>query len=156
MGLPISVFMLVWALSLPWAGAWSDRVGRRKAFLYGALITGIGLFLSGTAQTLIDLMIWRSLTAIGYAIVFITSQAYINENTKPEQRTQGMAVFLSGFFAGSLCGAAIGGILADRIGYSQTLFVSGFIALIAAFFAHKFVIDGAIFPWSPRNQSEDI
>lgn len=141
MGLPISIFMLVWALSLPAAGAWSDRVGRRKAFLYGALITGLGLFLSGTAQTLIDLIIWRCLAAIGYSVVFITSQAYINENTKPELRTQGMAVFLSAFFAGSLCGAAIGGILADRIGYQQTLFVSAFISLVAAFFAYKFVID---------------
>lgn len=140
-GLPISIFMLVWAISLPWAGAWSDRVGRRKAFIYGALITGIGLFLNGTSQTLLQLMVWRSLTAIGYSIVFITCQAYINENSRPELKTQGMAVFLSGFFAGSLCGAAIGGILADRIGYQQTLFLSGFISLIAAAFAYRFISD---------------
>lgn len=138
-GLPISVFMLIWALSLPSAGVWSDRVGRRRSFLVGSVITCVGLVLSGTAQGILDLLLWRSITAVGYGIVFITAQGYITDNTTPQHRTKGMAMFLAGFFAGSLCGAAIGGILAERVGFRPTFFLSAFLSIASALFVYKFM-----------------
>lgn len=140
-GLPISVFMLIWALSLPSAGGWSDRVGRRKSFLIGALITTVGLVLTGFSQTMYDLLLWRSLTAVGYGIVFITCQGYITDHTTSKNRTQGMAMFLAGFFSGSLCGAATGGILADHVGYQMTFILSGALSLAAAIFVLRFIHD---------------
>lgn len=138
-GLPISVFMLVWALSLPSAGGWSDRVGRRRSFMIGAVITTIGLVLTGLSQTMYDLLLWRSITAVGYGIVFITCQGYITDHTHAGNRTRGMAMFLAGFFSGSLCGAAIGGILADHVGYQMTFFLSGGLSMAAAVFVYRFI-----------------
>lgn len=140
-GLPISIFMLVWALSLPSAGSWSDRVGRRKPFLVGAMITAVGLVLTGMAHGLYDLLVWRSITALGYGIVFITCQGYVTDHSGPKNRARGMAMFLAGFFSGSLCGAAIGGILAERIGYSMTFFLSAVLAVAAAVFVARFIED---------------
>ncbi|MDC8758305.1 MFS transporter [Janthinobacterium fluminis] len=138
-GLPISLFMLTWALSMPWAGMWCDRVGHRTAFIVGAGITTLGLALTACAQTLYDLLLWRSLTALGYGLVFITAQSYISNNTPPAQRTKGMAIFLSSFFAGSLSGSAIGGILADRLGYHWTILLSALLSLISAIFVFRFL-----------------
>jgi len=138
-GLPISIFMLIWALSLPSAGGWSDRVGRRKSFLVGAVITTIGLVLTGLSQSLYDLLLWRCITAVGYGIVFITCQGYITDHTNAKNRTRGMAMFLAGFFSGSLCGAAIGGILANHIGYNLTFILSGLLSLAAAAFVARFI-----------------
>ena len=147
-GLPISVFMLVWALSLPAAGGWSDRVGRRKSFLIGAMITTVGLVLTGFSETIYELLLWRSLTAVGYGIVFITCQGYITDHTDASNRTRGMAMFLAGFFSGSLCGAAIGGILAAHVGYQTTFILSGVLSLAAAVFVMRFLHeheeDGAV------------
>jgi predicted MFS family arabinose efflux permease len=140
-GLPISIFMLSWAISLPLGGVWSERIGRRKPFLTGALITAVGLVLTGLARTVYDLLLWRSVTAVGYGIVYITCQGYITDNTTAENRTRGMAMFLSGFFSGSLCGAAIGGILADRIGFRPTFFVSAGFTVVSAFFVFHFLQD---------------
>lgn len=138
-GLPISIFMFTWALSMPWAGMWSDRVGHRKAFVVGAAVTTAGLVLTALAQSLFDLLLWRSLTALGYGLVFITAQGYVTANTPPAQRTRGMAVFLSSFFAGSLSGSAIGGILADRLGYSPTILLSALLSAAAAVFIVRFL-----------------
>jgi len=137
-GLPISVFMLVWALSLPVAGQWSDSVGRKKAFMVGALLTAVGLFLTAWCDNLWQLLAVRSITAVGYGVVFITAQGYVTDNTTPENRTRGMAMFLSGFFSGSLCGAAIGGILSDRIGFSATFILSAALSLASAIFVMQF------------------
>lgn len=141
-GLPISIFMFTWALSMPWAGTLSDRIGSRKAFLAGAAVTTAGLVLTACAQSLYDLLLWRSLTALGYGLVFITTQSYVTANTPPAQRTRGMAVFLSTFFAGSLAGSAIGGILADRLGHSTTILVSGVLSATAALFVLRFLHSG--------------
>ncbi len=141
-GLPISIFMFTWALSMPWAGTLSDRIGSRKAFLAGAAVTTAGLVLTACAQSLLDLLLWRSLTALGYGLVFITTQGYVTANTPPAQRTRGMAVFLSTFFAGSLAGSAIGGILADRLGHSTTILVSGLLSATAALFVLRFLRGG--------------
>jgi len=140
-GLPISIFMLIWALSLPFAGQWSDRAGRQRTFMVGACITSVGLILTGLANDMLQLLLWRSLTAVGYGIVFITAQGYVTDHTTPKDRTKGMALFLSGFFSGSLCGAAIGGVLSDRIGFQATFFISAILSLAAAVFVTRFLVD---------------
>jgi len=137
-GLPISVFMAIWALSLPFAGQWSDAVGRRRAFMVGSFITAVGLFSTGLATDLWFLLGARCFTAVGYGLVFITAQGFVTDNTQAHNRTKGMATFLSGFFSGSLCGAAIGGILSDRIGFSMTFFLSAILSLASAVFVAQF------------------
>ncbi len=136
--LPISAFMAIWALSLPMAGQWSDNVGRRKAFIIGALLTAVGLAASGFVDNFYHLLVVRCFTAVGYAIVFITAQGLVTDNTDSSNRTKGMATFLSGFFSGLLCGAAIGGILADRIGFDATFYLSAAMSLASALFVAQF------------------
>ncbi|MCW8332975.1 MFS transporter [Vibrio paucivorans] len=137
--LPISLFMLCWALSLPFAGYWSDKVGRRHSLMVGGIITGLGLFGTAITQSLEILLVTRAITAVGYGIVFISAQGYVSDTTNDNSRTKGMATFLSSFFSGSLCGAAIGGILADKLGYSATFIFAGLlafasVALVSVFF----------------------
>lgn len=139
LGLPISLFMFAWAMAMPWAGMWCDRLGYRRSFAIGAGVTTGGLLLTAASQTLVDLVLWRALTAVGYGLVFVTAQTYIANHTPPERRTKGMAVFLATFFAGSLSGAAIGGILADRIGYRPTFLLSAGLSLAAALFVLRFL-----------------
>ena len=143
-GLPITVFMLVWAVTMPYAGACCDRIGFRKAFGLGALITTLGLILTAFAESMLQLLLWRSLTAIGYGLVYVTTQAYITAHFPPAERTRGQALFLSTFFAGSLCGAAIGGILVDRLGFEKTFLLSGGLSAVASFYVLRFMSKTAV------------
>lgn len=136
--LPISLFMLCWAVSLPFAGYWSDKVGRRRSLMTGGLITCAGLITTAFVQSIELLLVARAFTAIGYGIVFISAQGYVSDTTNDSNRTKGMATFLSSFFSGSLCGAAIGGILAEKLGYSETFLLAGLLALFSVLLVRVF------------------
>jgi len=133
-GIPITVFMLVWAITMPFAGTWCDRIGYRLAFSIGAAMTTIGLFLTAYSTSLADLLLWRSITAVGYGIVYVTTQAYITVFVSAKEGTRGQAMFLTSFFTGSLSGAAIGGILVDRLGFAMTFLLSAGLSAIAALY----------------------
>ncbi|MCG7490048.1 MFS transporter [Vibrio sp. Of14-4] len=129
-GISISLFMACWALSLPFAGYWSDKVGRRKSLVAGGSVISVGLIATSASPNLEVLLLTRAITALGYGVVFISAQGYITDTTTSENRTKGMSTFFSAFFSGSLCGAAIGGILADKLGYTTTFALSSVLALI--------------------------
>ncbi|MBW2207781.1 MAG: MFS transporter [Deltaproteobacteria bacterium] len=140
-GLPISSFMLFIAIALPIGGALSDIVGRKKAFISGALLCGIGLLLTGMAQDVVSLILYRSLVGFGFGIVFMTSQTYIIDTTTTSNRAEGLAMFISAFYGGTLCGTAIGGMLADRIGYRAIFFVGAALTVGSIFFLYLFLTE---------------
>jgi predicted MFS family arabinose efflux permease len=86
-----------------------------------------------------ELLLWRSVTAVGYGTVFVTTQTFVTNSTVPTERTRAMAMFLATFFAGSLSGAAIGGILVDRLGYRTTFILSALLSAAAVLFAMRFL-----------------
>ena len=54
-GLPIMLFMLIVALGQPYLGSWSERVGRRRAMLVGAIMATVGFAGTALAYNLYDL-----------------------------------------------------------------------------------------------------
>ena len=127
--LPITLFMLVVALAQPYLGAYIQRVGQRRAMMIGAAVASAGFFASALAATVLDLLLWRSMCAIGYALVFVAAQAYVLDHAAPGQRARSFAVFIGAIMAASVCGPSIGGILADNVGERATFFLAALIAL---------------------------
>jgi MFS family permease/HAMP domain-containing protein len=149
-GAPIALFMLLWAVAQPFAGAYSEKFGRRKIFLIGAACAAIGLLASGLSITLIHLLVARSITAIGYAMVFISAQGFVIDNTTRETRAQGMAGYAGGILTAGVCGPAIGGILADQIGFRSTFILSAVLALVAAVMVYRAIQERPIHSQSER------
>ncbi|HEV7371636.1 MFS transporter [Arenibaculum sp.] len=128
-GLPISVYMLALALTTPFAGTWVDRHGARRIFTLGLIPAVAGFIGSAFAGDLFQLLAARTLTAIGYAMITIAAQGYIARTAERAGRAQGMSVFVGVLMAGSICGTAIGGIVAARLGYEVVfLFAAGLAA----------------------------
>jgi MFS family permease len=130
-GLPIMLFMLIVALGQPYLGSWSERVGRRRAMLIGATVATVGFAATSFAINLYDLLLWRSLCAIGYAMVFVAAQGYVLDRTGHHNRAQGFALFIGAIMVATVCGPSIGGILADNIGYRLSFMVSAVISVIS-------------------------
>ncbi len=128
-GLPIVLFMLIVALAQPYLGAYSQRVGHRHAMLLGAGTAAFGLVASAFAASVLDLLLWRSLCAFGYAMVFVAAQAHVLEHSTGENRARSFALFIGAIMVASVCGPSIGGILADNIGERLTFGVAALLAL---------------------------
>ncbi|WP_042701468.1 MFS transporter, partial [Azospirillum sp. B506] len=128
-GLPITLFMLIWALSQPGGARVSERWGRARSFAIGAALAAVGLALTAGAGSLYELMLWRCLTALGYGLVLITAQGIVVDHSTPRNRAAGMAMFIGALLAAGVCGPVGGGIIADRVGFRVTFLLGAVLAL---------------------------
>lgn len=123
-GLPIFLFMFIVAVSQPALGGWSERLGRRRAFLLGAAIAVASHVLAAQATTLAGLLVWRSGAGIAWAIAFVAAQGLVLDYTDKTTRARGLASFVTVILVSLACGPAVGGLLADGIGYRATFLVA--------------------------------
>ena len=127
-GLPIALFMLIVALGQPIIGVWCERVGHRRTMLTGAAVASVGFVATAMAHNVLDLLLWRSLCAAGYAMVFVAAQAFVLDHATPATRARSFALFVGAIMAATVCGPSIGGILADNIGVRPTFFIAALLA----------------------------
>ncbi|MBP2298713.1 MFS transporter [Azospirillum picis] len=127
--LPITLFMLIWALSQPGGARFSERWGRARSFTIGALLGSVSLALTAFAGSLFELMLWRCLTALGYGLVLITAQGIVVDHSTPRNRAAGMAMFIGALLAAGVCGPVSGGIIADQVGSRATFLLGAVLAL---------------------------
>ncbi|MBV5335484.1 MFS transporter, partial [bacterium] len=131
-GLPITLFMLVWALSQPLGARLSGRVGRWRAFAAAAGLAAFGLAMTALTDSLLGLLAWRCVTALGYGVALITAQGIVVDHTTADNRAGGLALFIGALLAAGVCGPVTGGIIADQAGASATLLVGAGLALLSA------------------------
>ncbi len=131
MGLPISAFMFVIAVFTPFAGRLVDRFGNKTLFMAGLVPAIAGYLICFLAASANDILIGRSMTAIGYAVITISCQSYIAAVVVAENRARGMAIFVGVLMTATMCGTAIGAILADWLGYKPVFLVATGFSLLA-------------------------
>jgi predicted MFS family arabinose efflux permease len=133
--LPVTAFLLGVALSMPAAGRWSDRAGRRRSYVSGALLVVAGMAATALLPQYWVLLAARAVTGIGYAVMFMACQGYVFDSTDSANRGRGMALFVGAIMVAEICAPAVGGILADRLGYRPVFALGAVIALLAALIA---------------------
>lgn len=136
--LPISLFMLTLAAGMPLGGAVTDRFGWYSPLLFGIIVNVLGHVATGLSTNIYQLIVFRCITAIGFALFFMSCQRFIIANTNVNKRAMGMSSFLAAFFSGDICGTVLGGMLVNRIGYSWVFYSSAAFSLIT--FAITFMI----------------
>lgn len=135
--IPIAVFMAFIALASPWGGLITDRLGSQRVFLIGLVPAVIGYVMTGFAFGVVDLVVWRAATGIGYALITMACQGYISRTLGEGGRAKGLGVFVGAILTASVCGTALGGVLADHLGFRATFFVSAALALLSGVLVGK-------------------
>jgi predicted MFS family arabinose efflux permease len=89
------------------------------------------------AQTVLEFVLWRGATALGYAMITIACQEYLLGKNVAGDRNVNIAVFVGIVITATMCGTAIGGILAARIGYRATFLIAAGLMGVAGFAGHQ-------------------
>ncbi len=128
---PLLVYLLGLAVTVPFAGQLSARIGARRLFLLAVPCTALALVGMGMSQDVVTLTLWRLLLAVGYALAIIACQEYALRAQATPAGGEALGVSMSVVLGGVFCGSALGGLLAERFGYLLA-FVSAALLLILA------------------------
>lgn len=134
LGLPISAEMLGGILAIVVAGWLIDKKGWRAIFYTGTLFLVVGNLLSGLSTSAIPFIFSRATTGLGIGFILMTLRSLA---VSLPRRNVAIAEFSAGSIAGLNCGAVIGGMLADRIGYQPVFCLSAVMVLFSYAYVRK-------------------
>jgi MFS family permease len=142
-GIPLSSFLLTWALSQPFGANLLQRHGSRRCL---SVATGmVGLLMLATAFTShwLVLTALRGLTGMAFGFVLIFSQTLMLRLGQASGRAAAIGEFVGAVVAAGICGPVIGGLMSVKLGTAPTLVASGVCALVALGLARQLGTVGA-------------
>lgn len=132
-----SVIFLVGAICMPWWGALSDRVGKKKMILRSAGCLALAYFIGSLVQTPLQLMGMRMFQGFSFGY-FPISQSLLTA-VAGTHASEAIGILMSGRGAGTVLGPFIGGLLAHFTGIRMS-FVLAAAANVVTFIAIFFLI----------------
>ena len=129
----VTVYVLGAAASTPLWGKASDLYGR-KGLLRAGVVIFIGFSaLSGAAQSIAELIVFRALQGIGAGGVMTLAMATVGDLVPPRERGRYQGYIQLTFLLASLAGPLLGGLFVDQLSWRWAFYVNvpfGVLALV--------------------------
>lgn len=109
----VTAYTLAYALTAPFLGVVSDRVGRRPTILAGAALFLLGNAVAAVAGTLSVLIVARVVGALGAALAGPSIWAHLAERAPAAARGRAIGAGLALFSAGQVVGVPLASLLAS-------------------------------------------
>ncbi len=127
-------------IATPVWGVLGDRYGRKMMVVRALIGLAISQLLIGFAQDVIQLLIFRVVQ--GAISGFIAANlALVSTNTPKERMGYAIGFLQSATAAGTVLGPAVGGLLADLIGYREIFFITATLCFIAGIVVFTSVVE---------------
>ncbi|PLR79399.1 MFS transporter [Bacillus sp. V3-13] len=111
----ISMTSLATALILIPAGLLSDKLGRKKVMLFGAIASGIVLISRSVVEPQTLLILFAFATGLTTSFIQVSGIPWLAENSKPEQRVHLFSLHFAIMTAANVVGNLLGGIFTDLL-----------------------------------------
>jgi MFS family permease len=117
LGVIASSFMWVYAVSGPVAGWISDRVSRKLV-----IVVALGFWSAATGATAFatgyrSLVALRALGGLGEAFYFPAAMSLLGDFHGPATRSRAMSIHQTSVYVGSIAGATVAAVIAERYGW---------------------------------------
>lgn len=112
-------------------GPYSDRFGRKRFLVAGALIMGVFTLLSAVAPTFETLIAARAIAGIGGSLIFPNANALVGDLFPYTERGRAMATVIAFNTMASVVGVPIAGVVAEATSWRVSVGIVGVIALVA-------------------------
>ncbi|TKD71441.1 MFS transporter [Pseudalkalibacillus hwajinpoensis] len=126
----VTIYTLVYAVSMPIVGKLGDLFGRKRVFLTGIVLFAIGSLIAGLSQSLPFLLTGRAIQALGGGGIIPIANAVIGSSFPKEKR--GMALGLVGAMYGiaTILGPNLGGLFVAQLSWRWIFLINLPIAFI--------------------------
>lgn len=134
MGLISTCFNLFFALTVPFAGYFADRLSRSKIIIFSVALFSVATMFTGYANTVILIILLRSVaTGVGEAIFGPTYPAMIAEHHDGRTRARAMSIHQTAYYVGVITSGFLAGLIADKIGWQYSFLIFGAAGVIFTF-----------------------
>jgi EmrB/QacA subfamily drug resistance transporter len=136
----IDAYTLVLAALLMLAGSTADRIGRKRVFLTGLVVFGLGSLLCSLAPSLELLVVFRMVQAVGGSMLNPVAMSIItNTFTDPRERARAIGVWGAVVGISMAAGPLVGGLLVESVGWRSIFWINLPVALVAILLTLRFV-----------------
>lgn len=126
-----SAYMMASAVTIPIYGKLSDVLGRKPFYLFGLVLFGIGSAISGTAHTMLALILARAFQGIGAGAMMSMPRATVGDIFNPKERARWMGFLGAIFGLSSIIGPALGGWITDSFSWRWVFYINLPFAVLA-------------------------
>jgi EmrB/QacA subfamily drug resistance transporter len=112
-----TAFLLAAAITLVPLGRLADIYGRKRIFLYGAILFTAASLLCIWSPTQTFLIVMRAIQGIGGAMIFSTGMAMLVSAYPPGDRGKILGINIAAVYIGLTIGPFIGGLLTEHWGW---------------------------------------
>ncbi len=138
-----SLATLTLAAAVLGAGALGDRYGMRRMYVVGLAGTMVFGAMAAASPNGIVLIVSRAGVGLAFAFLLGLSLAIINDVFAPERRAAAIALYLGAGFALTTPQPALGGVLAEHIGWRAGFLVAPAVAVVTLLITWKYVPETA-------------
>ena len=119
-----SGFLLTQTVTMPLWGRFSDLYGRRPVYLAGLATFLVGSALSGAAQDMVQLILFRMVQGLGAGALMTLGYTIIGELFGLERRARMQGYISSVWGLASLMGPWAGGLLTDHVSWRWVFYIN--------------------------------
>src|SRR5436305_6907377 len=119
-----SVYLLTSTTTVPIYGKLADLYGRKPIFLVGSGLFILGSIACGTAQTMVQLIIFRAIQGLGAGAVLPIVLTIIGDIFALQERARVQGLFSAIWGLSSLIGPALGGLIVDHFSWRWVFYIN--------------------------------
>jgi len=119
-----SIYLLTQAVSVPIYGRLSDLFGRKPVLFFGIGVFLLGSVLSGSAWSMLTLIVFRGFQGIGAGAIIPITSTIIGDIYTPAERGRAQGYISSVWGVASVLGPTLGGLFSEYASWRWIFFVN--------------------------------
>ncbi|MEF3304140.1 MDR family MFS transporter [Paenibacillus sp. GYB003] len=126
-----SAYMVAEMAGMPIFGKLSDMYGRKRFFVFGMIVFIAGSALCGTAQSIVQLSLYRAIQGIGGGALIPVAFTIMFDAVPPEKRGKLSGLFGAVFGMSSIFGPLLGAYITDYVRWEWIFYINLPIGLLS-------------------------